>query len=73
MPPQAAGPAQFAEFESIYAQQQQQQRPPPGMMPGMPLPPAMAAEGRVAAAPVLQVRGQSGLSGLSGQSGQSGL
>lgn len=50
MPPQA-GP-DFAEFESIYAQQQPRlAQPPPGVAA---LPPLLEAQGRAAAAPVLQ-------------------
>lgn len=46
LPPQgAAHTADFAEFEGIYAQRQ-----------GLPPPPALAAQGRAAAAPMLQVR-----------------
>lgn len=41
----------FAEFESIYAQQQPRLFPPPG---AAALPPALEAQGRAAAAPVLQ-------------------
>lgn len=47
LPGPAGPPADFAEFDSIYAAQ----RPP---LPGMP--PPMAMEGRAAAAPMLQVR-----------------
>ncbi|KAL4859835.1 Peroxisome biogenesis protein 5 [Chlorella vulgaris] len=58
MPPHAGPhPADFAEFEGIYAQQQQQQQQQ--QHPGRPLPPGFAqhqapAQGRAAAAPVLQ-------------------
>lgn len=48
LPGAAAPPANFAEFDSIYAAQRPQ-------LPGMP-PPPMAVEGRAAAAPMLQVR-----------------
>lgn len=53
LPGAAAPPADFAEFDSIYAAQRPQ-------LPGMPPPgaalPPMAAQGRAAAAPMLQVR-----------------
>ena len=56
LPPGAAAPhGQFAEFESIYAAQAAQGRfvpPPPG---AAALPPALAAQARDAAAPMLQV------------------
>ncbi|PSC73938.1 Peroxisome biogenesis 5 [Micractinium conductrix] len=55
LPPGAAAPhGQFAEFESIYAAQAAQGRfvpPPPG---AAALPPALAAQARDAAAPMLQ-------------------
>lgn len=53
LPGRSAGlPAEFAEFEGIYAQQ----RPPPGMPPVAAMPP-LAVQGRAAAAPMLQVGG----------------
>ena len=48
LPGAAAPPADFSEFDSIYAAQRPQ-------LPGMPPPPPMAMEGRAAAAPMLQV------------------
>ncbi|KAI7842283.1 hypothetical protein COHA_003924 [Chlorella ohadii] len=51
LPGAAAPPADFAEFDSIYAAQRPQL---PGMMPPGALPPPMAAQGRAAAAPMLQ-------------------
>lgn len=53
LPGAAAPPADFAEFDSIYAAQRPQL---PGMMPPGALPPPMAAQGRAVAAPMLQVR-----------------